>query len=288
MIEYKTRCTGDFWEKFRNAAPHSVVLPIQDAKSFAATILMEMMGGRCQGKFWNEVYGATQNSDVLKRYVNAVELENAYKGGDPRRIRRMEKAFAENQCPNCDVDNVMMTADVRGLINDGSLWFDQKVYLCFRAIVEMFSSCRNYGCWQHEFRMNEKEWLKGGKDEVSKIMVEAYLREIEQLGKCFEKIDFSPLKVLMGVEFDAVIAVAKSVMLENEIYRMNTTLDSITDRIQSSLAKEKILYANLRHPVRDCFSTYAETIHVEVWEIGLWRHHKVDMAVGSFLMRILR
>lgn len=48
------------------------------------------------------------------------------------------------------------------------------------------------------------------------------------------------------------------------------------------------LYANLRHPVRDCFSTYAETIHVEVWEIGLWRHHKVDMAVGSFLMRILR
>ena len=288
MIEYKTRRTGDFWEKFRNAAPHSVVLPIEDTKLFAATILMEMIEGCCQGEFWNELYRTTQNSNVLKRYINAIELENAYKGGDPCRIKRMEKSFAENQCPNYDVDKAAMTAGIKGLINDGSLWFDQKVYLCFRAIVEMFSSCRNHGCWQHELRMNEKEWFKGGKEEVSKIVVEAYFREIEQLGMCFEKIDFSPLKVLMGAELDAVIAVTKSAMLENKIYRMNTTLDSITDRIQSSLAKEKILYANLRHPVCDHFSTYAEAIHVEVWEIGLWRHHKLDMAVGSFLTKILR
>lgn len=318
MIEYKDYRMSDFWERFRNATTHSIPLPIKDVNLFAASILMELIGCDSSAKhelsrhkFWTELYGATMNGDALRRYVNAMELINAYKVEDAYKIRRMEHAFTKNECPNQDVDVRLMAADVKEIVDSNSLWFDQKVYICFRVIYKIFfpnryrfeekTSWNREHTWQykktetvydrgwrHEYRMNEKEWITEGKDVVSNAVADAYLREIEQLSACFDRIDFGALKMLLGSEFDAVVAVTKSVLLADEISRMNATLSSIDSRIQSSLAKEKVLYANLRNPVRDVFRTSDEEINVIVWETGLWRRHKVDMAVGSFLMKILR
>ena len=69
---------------------------------------------------------------------------------------------------------------------------------------------------------------------------------------------------------------------------MNGVLASLRKGVERGIAEEKKLYVNLRDPVRLSFHTCDEEINVIVWEQQSWRRHKVDMAVGSFLSKILR
>lgn len=320
MLEYKNNKHGDFWERFRDAKPHSIPLDISDVNSFAALSLINSLGynqyshkfGSCLG-FWSELCSPCRsfNTWPLTRYVYVYLLKNAEKCRLAHLYvaNQIEKAALENSQEQLDVYVQHYVDAIKDFITCDSLWFDQKVYICFSAAKKIFFPNRTYTVtekrwdrsrtyqhdenvkyykhgWWHQYLMSQNDWESGGRETVSDAIVEAYLRELKELD--VDKIDFNPFRPLFGADYNRVLEMTKFVLVASEVRNMNGVLASLRKGVERGIAEEKKLYVNLRDPVRLSFHTCDEEINVIVWEQQSWRRHKVDMAVGSFLSKILR
>lgn len=91
---------------------------------------------------------------------------------------------------------------------------------------------------------------------------------------------------MFGEDFHRVIDAAKSILLAEEMDKLNTAIASLRS-VNADLEKEKVLYLKLREPVRRWIRTNDEEFYIAVWDNTSWKLHWADMAVGTFLSKIL-
>ena len=316
-MKYERNQYSDFWASFRNAESHTLSLGINDVRKFAAEAILILHGykssllgckvtpSRAAMKCFEGLTDADATSLMRCAQIKAMDI--AREKNDSVTLKKLEDAIISGASTSLNVSSSLGVDTLADYIDGTSLWFHQKVFICYLAAKKLFLPDRShqskekrwnrqrtyqheelityYQCGvRHTCLLSEKDWATGCKDTVLEYFIDAYNREIKELD--FTKVDFSCFKDLFGEDFHRVIDSAKSILLAEEMDKLNTAIASLRS-VNADLEKEKVLYLKLREPVRRWIRTNDEEFYIAVWDNTSWKLHWADMAVGTFLRKIL-